>query len=105
MDRVFVQRPDDLRVRVVELDPDDAVQRYGGEIRDRGVRTLDVPRVDDDTRVGASGVLDELQTVMQRLDVRPGEELDPQLRAGVLCCAASWANFAAQCSRSHGASS
>ena len=54
MDRVLVQRPDDLRVRVVELDPDDAAHRNGGEIRDRGVRTLDVPRVDLRLQLGSA---------------------------------------------------
>ena len=69
------------------------------------VSALDMPRVDDDARSVVSGVLDELQSVVQRLDVRPGEELDSQPRADACAWAASSANFAAQCSRSHGASS
>src|SRR3954452_6888461 len=60
------------------------MQWNGCELRDRRMGALDVPRVDDDTRSGVSGVLDELQSIVQRLDVRPGEELDPQPRAGVL---------------------
>src|SRR3954449_3229821 len=60
------------------------MQWNGCELRDRRMSALDVPRVDDDTRSGVSGVLDELQSVVQRLDVRPREELDPQPRADVL---------------------
>src|SRR4051795_8748993 len=60
------------------------MQWNGCELRDRRMGALDVPRVDDDTRSGVSGVLDELQSVVQRLDVRPGKELDSQPRAGVL---------------------
>src|SRR3954468_10434085 len=54
------------------------MQWNGCELRDRGMSTLNMPRVDNDTRSGVSGVLDELQSVVQRLDVRPGEELDSQ---------------------------
>src|SRR4051812_9702845 len=60
------------------------MQWNGRELRDRGMRTLNMPRVDNDTRGGVSGVLDQLQSVVQRLDVRPGEELDSQPRARVL---------------------
>src|SRR5690242_9164316 len=84
VNRVFEQRADDQSVRIVEFDADDAMQRNGSELRDRGMSTLDVPCVDDDTCSGVSRVLDELQSVAQRLDVRPGEELDSQPRAGVL---------------------
>ena len=48
------------------------------------VRAGDVPGVDDDTTGFVSGVIDELQAVVQRLDVRPGEELDPQPCADIL---------------------
>src|SRR4051812_47959161 len=60
------------------------MQWNGCEVRDRGMSTLNMPHVDNDTRSGVSGVLDELQSVVQRLDVRPREELDSQPRAGVL---------------------
>src|SRR3954468_10218036 len=63
------------------------MQWNGCELRDRGMSTLNMPGVDNDTCSGVSGVLDELQSVVQRLDVRPGEELDSQPRAGVLCLA------------------
>ena len=60
VDRVFVQCPDDLRVSIIELDSDDAVQGNGGELRDGGMSTLDMLGVDDDTRVGGRGILHEL---------------------------------------------
>ena len=47
-------------------------------------RAGDVPGVDDDTTCFVSGVVDEPQAVVQRLDVRPGEELDPQPRADIV---------------------
>ena len=57
-------------------------QRHGRPRRHG--RAGDVPGVDDDTTRFVSGVVDEPQAVVQRLDVRPGEELDPQPRADVV---------------------
>ena len=76
--------PTTSRVGVVELDPDDPVQRDGSEVGDRRVSTIDVPHVDDDAPCVVPGVLDELQAVVQRLDVRPREELDPEPGADVV---------------------
>src|SRR3954453_16723154 len=48
VDRVLEQCSNDLGVGVVEFDPDDPVQRNGGEVRDGRVGAFDVPDVDDD---------------------------------------------------------
>ena len=39
VNRVFEQRPDDLRVCIIELDSDNAVQWNGCQLRDRGMGT------------------------------------------------------------------
>src|SRR3954469_6342533 len=75
---VLEQGSDDVRVGVVELHADDAVQRDVRELGGRRLRARDVPRVDDDATCRVSGIDDEPQTVAQRLDVGPGEELQAQ---------------------------
>src|SRR3954470_15874586 len=80
VDRVLEQCSNDLGVGVVEFDPDDPVQRNGGEVRDGRVGAFDVPDVDDDACRVVPGILDEPQAVVQGLDVRPWEELEPEPR-------------------------
>ena len=78
MHGVLEERPDDVLVGVVQLDADDAVQRHGRQVGQRGVGPGDVPGVDDDAPGLVAGLLDEPQGLGERADVRPGEELDPQ---------------------------
>src|SRR4051794_31300801 len=78
VDRVLEQCSNDLGVGVVEFDPDDPVQRNGGEVRDGRVGAFDVPDVDDHACRVVPGILDEPQAVVQGLDVRPWEELEPE---------------------------
>ncbi len=105
VDRVLEQGPQRRRRRVVQLDPDDPVQRHHGEVGHRRVRTGHVPRVDDDAARLVTGVGDELQSVVQSLDVRPRKNSMPRRAPTPAPWSASPANLDAQTARSHGPSS
>src|SRR5512132_2418987 len=70
-------------VGVAELHADDVTQRDRGELGRRRPGPLGVPHVDDEAAGVVAGVPHQPQAVMDRPDVRPGKELQPDPGPGL----------------------
>src|SRR5215217_2147148 len=74
---VLEQRAYLVGVGVAEFDAHDATQRDRRELGRRGLGPLGVPDVDDEAAGVVARVPHQPQAVVDRLDVRPGKELQP----------------------------
>src|SRR5829696_4433418 len=74
---VLEQRAYLVGVGVAELDAHDATKRDRRELGRRGLAPLGMPNVDDEAAGVMARVPHQPQAVVDRLDVRPGKELQP----------------------------
>src|SRR5215218_3283985 len=80
VDSVLQHGPHLDRVGVAQLHANDVGQRDRRELGRWGLGPLGVPDVDDEAAGVVAGVLHEPEAVVDRLDVRPGKELQPDPR-------------------------